>query len=274
MLNESFENAPLVEIVAELRWTPADLALAPQQTSAPAISIATSQPASLDQLVNTFSGELYQKDFRQLERLIPPAFPVVLHQPIFRFRKGQNDPAVFQLGLGLFSANGLQPYRSWIDFRPVVELGVKALLKARVQADQQNPFSLHSLRYINVFGTDLLDGRSIAKFMSDTLGVSIELPDALSGFIDNPDTVKSQLQLVIPIKGSKKSMELMIGEGVLATAPATPTLLMHMTLSEPAVDADAQKIMDAFDSSRKIIHDTFIRMTEKIHPLMKRRQAS
>ena len=268
MLDELFENAPLVEIVAELRWTPADLALAPQPTSAPAIAIATSQPASLDQLVNTFSGELYQKDFRQLERLIPPAFPVVLHQPIFRFRKGQNDPALFQLGLGLFSANGLQPYRSWIDFRPVVELGVKALLKARVQADQ---FSLHSLRYINVFGTDLLDGQSITKFMSDTLGVSIELPDPLSGFIDNPDTVKSQLQLVIPIKGSKKSMELIIGEGVLATAPATPTLLMHMTLSEPAVDADTQKIMDAFDSSRKIIHDTFIKMTEKIHLLMKPR---
>ena len=274
MANESFENAPLVEIVAELRWAPADLALAPQPAGGPAIAIAASQPASLDQLFNTFGGEIYQRDFKRVERLVPQGFPVLLHHPIFRFRKDDKDSALFQIGLGLFSANGLQPYRSWREFRPLVELGVAALLTARVQADQQMPFSLHSLRYIDAFGADLLGGQSIAKFLSDTLDVSIDLPDPIEDLIDNRDSVKSQLQLIIPIKGSKKTMELSLGEGTLATAPTTPRLLMQMTITEQTVAADATQILDAFDSSRMIIHDTFVRMTEKIHPLMKLRQAS
>jgi uncharacterized protein (TIGR04255 family) len=274
MADESFDNAPLVEIVAELRWTPADLSLAPQSPGAPGLAIATTQPASLDQLFNTFSGELYQKGFTRIERLIPAGFPAMLHQPIFRFRKDDKDPALFQIGLGLFSANGLQPYRSWKDFSPTVELGVGALLKGRVQADQQRPFSLHSLRYIDAFGDDLLAGHSIAKFLSDTLGVSIVLPAPIQDLIRDPDSVKSQLQLIIPIKGSNKTMELAIGEGSLANAPTTPRLIMQMTITEQTVDADAKKIMAAFDSSRKIIHDTFLSMTKPIHPLMKPHQKS
>lgn len=272
MPDESFENAPLVEIVAELRWTPADLSLVPQPPGAPGLAIAATQPASLDQLFNTFNGELYQKGFTRIERLVPAGFPAVLHQPIFRFRKDDNDPALFQIGLGLFSANGLQPYRSWTEFRPTVELGVAALLKGRVQADQQQPFSLHSLRYIDAFGADLLAGQSIARFVSDTLGVSVDLPAAIGGLIDSPDSVKSQLQLAIPIKGSKKTMELAIGEGTLNVAPSTPRLIMQMTITEQGIDAEASKIMDAFDSSRKIIHETFIEITKSIHPLMKPRQ--
>jgi hypothetical protein len=69
-------------------------------------------------------------------------------------------------------------------------------------------------------------------------------------------------------------MELAIGEGSLANAPTTPRLIMQMTITEQTVDADAKKIMAAFDSSRKIIHDTFLSMTKPIHPLMKPHQKS
>lgn len=266
MADESFENAPLLEIVAELRWVPSDI-VAPQ---AGELTIATVPPPSLDKLFNTFVGEVYQSEYRQIERLIPAGFPILLHQPAFRFRHPQ-QAALFQLGLGLFSANGLQPYRSWSQFRPIVKLGVDALLKARIPADRDRPFTLHSLRYIDAFGPDLLNGQTISQFVSDTLGLSLDLPDSVSVLVDDPARVKSRVQLTIPIKGSNKSMALSFGEGALPTAPATAALLMETTVTEEAVVADSAKIMDSFDTSRTIIHDTFIEMTRKIHPLMKPR---
>jgi uncharacterized protein (TIGR04255 family) len=272
MPDESFENAPLVEIVAELRWTPAELTVAVQQ-QVPAITFATSQPPSFDQLFGTFNGEVYQNGFRSLERLIPPGFPIVLHQPILRFRRDQ-PPAVFQLGMGLFSANGLQPYRSWTEFRPVVQLGVDALLKAHTPADRARPFSLLSLRYINAFGVDLLGGKTAAEFMTDTLGFSLKLPASIDALIDDPAAMKSHSQLVIPVKGGPKTMTLSIGEGASPIALGATALLMEMTIAEQSVEPDDAKIMAAFDSSRAIIHDTFVGMTQAIHPLMKPRKQS
>jgi len=268
MADESFENAPLLEIVAELRWIPSDI-IAPK---AGELAIATSPPPSLDKLFNMFVGEVYQSEYRQIERLVPAGFPILLHQPAFRFRHPQHA-ALFQLGLGLFSANGLQPYRSWGQFRPIVKLGVDTLLKARIPADQARPFTLHSLRYIDAFGPDLLNGQTIPQFISDTLGLSLDLPDSVAGLVDDPAKVKSHVQITLPIKGSNKSMALSFGEGALPTAPATAALLMEITVTEEAVAADSARLMDAFDSSRTVIHDTFVQMTRKIHSLMKPRQA-
>jgi uncharacterized protein (TIGR04255 family) len=274
MPDTSFEKAPVVEIIAELRWIPADIAApAPVHPGQQSITFTLAPPPSLDQLFSTFNGEVYQQSFRQVERLVPPGSPIVLHQPSFRFRKEQS-PALLQLGLGLFSANAIQPYRSWLDFKSTVKLGIDALLKARITAERGLPFSLHSLRYINAFGPDLLNGQPIAQFLSDTLGFALALPAPVADLIAEPTAIKSHCQYVIPIKDTNKTLTLSIGEGTLATAPGSLALIMDMTVTEQNVDPNETTIMEAFDSSRAIIHKTFYKMTEKIHPLMRPRQAS
>jgi uncharacterized protein (TIGR04255 family) len=265
-------KAPLVEIVAELRWTPPDIALS-QQPAPNTVTFTTATPVSLDQLFHTFTGEIYQRDFGQVERLVPAGFPIVLHQPAFRFRSHKKASALLQLGLGLFTANGLQPYHSWDDFGPLAEQGVNALIKARVPNDQVNPFTLHNLRYINVFNAELLNGQSVPEFITRTLGLSIQLPAAFDAVVDAPLSVKPHLQLAIPIKATNKTMGLNLGEGTLPPS-ITRALLMEISVTEPSIKPNAAEIMAAFDSSREIIHTTFVRMTEKIHQLMKPRQAS
>ena len=177
--------------------------------------------------------------------MLPPGIPIALHQPALRFRQEQNS-ALFQLGLGLFSANALQPYNSWIDFRPIVQQGVAAMLKARVESDRCVPFSLHSLRYIDAFGADLLGEQSVAQFLRKTLGFAVSLPDPVSSLIADADNIKSHLQFAAPIKDTNKTLNLSIGEGMLPTAPSSPALIMEITVTEQSVAANEDAIMRIF----------------------------
>lgn len=142
---ETFAKAPLVEIVAELRWQPSGQPLQLTQAGggagiSPAVFIGDT---TLEEFFLGFASHVNQLGFPRAERLVPSGVPLMPFRPVWRFRRSDNESAgvLYHIGPGLFSANAIPPYRSWRDFSPVVKSGVEALLKTRVESEKDAPFS-------------------------------------------------------------------------------------------------------------------------------------
>lgn len=222
----------------------------------------------LDEFFMRFGGECYQMGFQRSERLVPAGFPVLPFHPVYRYRRSEDaagSPALYQIGAGLFSANALPPYRSWSAFAQIVADGVRALLKTRPSDESATAFSSASLRYINAFGPDFLQGRTSSRFISDVLGFRVELPEAVRAVSSPVEPFGAVLQLTIPAANGLR-IAMMVGEGVVTGASA---VMLDTTVSSVGpVEPDEGVLMRTFDSARSIIHDSFVALTRPLHEFM------
>jgi uncharacterized protein (TIGR04255 family) len=268
-MNMTFSKAPLVEIVAELRWgQQPDATIQAHQPAGVQVPLMAMSSSRLDEFFMRLGGEVYQQGFQLAERLVPPNFPMMLFQPVYRYRKstGTGGPALYQAGPGLFSANAIPPYRTWDDFSPVVRSGIDALLKARDEAERKFPFTSVSLRYIDAFGPELTEGRDIESFLREVFGIFVTLPVGLSKLVAADQKVKPLLQLALPLAKSM-NMNVMIGEGMVNNEVA---VVMDTTVATSGeVPADSNSVMEALHAARAVIHEMFIDLTEPIQNLMK-----
>jgi len=257
----TFNKAPLVELIAELRWGDAS----PIQHNAPLLMHGMGP--DLDQFFMSFGGEVYQYGFQRAERLVPPGFPVFPFQPVFRYRKdaAADNSVLFQVGSGLFSANAVPPYRSWTTVKETVRKGVDSLLRVRPSGELNKPFSVLSLRYINAFGPDLTQGRNVNQFIKDTLGFGLSLPPAVTARIDPQSSVKSQIQFTSKLDDGT-SLSFLVGEGVVNNENK---VIMDMTVTNTnSVPADSDAVMTSFTNARNFIHHIFLGLTKPIHDLL------
>lgn len=263
----SFENAPVIEIIAELRWNQPG-AIVPDLTGRLVnVPIQLTTSSELEEFFMAFGGAVHRLGFTRAERVVPPNFPTLLFQPVYRYRAPDLQlPAVFQLGAGLFSANATPPYRSWDDFVGVIRDGVRALLEARNEKERDAPFSKVSVRYIDAFRADLLGDRVPSAFISEVLGFHVEMPPAVSSCVAGEEAVKTFLQANFQTE-NEMTVTLSIGEG---TVSGTAAVVMDTTVAavnEVAPDLDA--VMDSLNSARGVIHNVFIGMTSGIHAAMR-----
>ena len=264
-MNTTFLNAPLIEIIAELRWAHNPASATQVQPGAPIIILNSSK---IDEFFMRFGGEIYSSGFKKTERLVPSDFPAMLYQPVFRYRKDGEDgdgAVLYQTGPGIFTANAIPPYKSWDVFSPAVKSGVDALLNSRDDAEKASPFNTISLRYIDAFGPSLTRGMDVRTFLSDILGVSVVLPEGISKVIDQNAKVKPHIQLLLPIDDNT-NMNLTLAEAMVNNELS---IIMDSTVvitGEIAPDADS--IMNSLNGSHQIIHEMFINLTVKIRDLM------
>jgi len=260
----TFSNAPLIEIIAELRWGNNPNNSAPAQPGVPVLVLNSS---NLDEFFMRFGGEIYQNGFQKTERLVPVDFPLMLYQPVYRYRKdSESDGAVlYQTGPGIFSANAISPYKSWNVFSPVVQSGIEALLRSRDVSEKDSPFTTVSLRYIDAFGPKLTQGMDVETFLRDILGVSIDLPNAISKVVAPYMKVKPHIQLQLPINDNT-IMSLTLAEAMVNN---DLSIIMDSTVVMSGdITPTAEVVMNSLNESRNIIHDMFINLTKKISPLM------
>lgn len=261
-MSKTFEKAPLVEIVAEMRWNPQ--LIGRQDASSVMLAMNSSE---FDEFFMRFGGEVYQQGFQLAERLIPPGFPMVLSQPVYRFRQstGVSTPVLYQVGVGLFSANAIPPYKSWDTFSPMVEVGVDALLKTRTETERDTPFSSVSLRYINAFGPPLTERRDVGAFLSDVLNIHVSLPAGLTKHIQTGKRPKPSLKFFLPLE-EQLTMIISVGEGTVNNESA---IVMDTTVATIVdVPADKAAIMRAFNLAQDVIHSVFFDLTKPIEKLM------
>lgn len=275
-MEETFVKAPLVEIIAELRWEGGGTELPQGRPAGQPVRISTGSTQT-DEFFMRFGGRAYALGFERSERIIPQGIPVLVGQPVYRYRPGDNAPdglmrsALLQVGSGMFSANAVPPYRSWTEFFPVVKDGVRALLETRDDNEKNLPFTTVKLRYIDAFGENLLGGKSPEQFIEEVLGFAFTLPEPLRKRLAARKSPKARLQVTLPLEVGM-TMGVSIGEG---TFQNEKVVLMDTTVTAgEEVAPELTTIMERFDSARRVIHDSFVEMSHELRDLMQPKEAN
>jgi uncharacterized protein (TIGR04255 family) len=246
-----FENPPIVELIAELRWLPPGVHMAADagNVEVPPAFFAAGQP---DSMYMTFGARVSPHGYTQFERLTPSGMPPIPFQPVHRFSKPQTqagDTSIFQLGPGVFSAHATPPYKSWADFRPGLELGVASLIASRSEQERTQTFISATVRYIDGFTAEFLANATIPTFMAKTLGFDLAIPRAISALLEEGKEIVPQLRLNFPITGGFR-MSLALADGNVRNQSA---LIMDSSISTGAqVAPDATEVMRALDAAHAV----------------------
>jgi uncharacterized protein (TIGR04255 family) len=267
----TFHNAPLAEIIVELRWPPGSSTLSlPRQPSVQQFPPLVLGSGQFENFIHRFGGEVYNRGFERTERIIPGGLPVPAGQVVCRFKSSSPERAnvLYQVGLGIFSANAVPPYRSWNNFVPVVEKGVEALINARDDAEKTLPFNTVSLRYIDSFGPQLTGGRDAATFLSEVLKIELIFPEAILKHRAPDKSLKPFLVTTVPLT----SGVLRLGAGD-ALVNGKPTILLDTALStNNVVEPNKDRVMESLNLAHTLIREIFLDLTLPIHDLMQPEQ--
>ena len=271
-MSESVENAPVVEVIAELRWSPKALPIELLAGPGPKI-IPLPLAGTTNEFFERFSERARGLGYTATTRLVPDPFPFLLHQPVLRFDApdGNRTKSLYQIGPGLFSANAVPPYDSWrSSFSKTVAAGVEALLATRDPAEREVAFESVTLRYLDAFGQLLTGGRDSLAFCREVLGIMVELPTSLTQHLEKEATWKPFLQFHLPVAPGML-LAIAIGDGL---ANDQPTVLMDWSLvcSAP-VNANSDEVMSTLDKAHDIIYTSWKEMMAPIAHLMPTKKA-
>jgi uncharacterized protein (TIGR04255 family) len=264
---DTFEVAPLVEIVVEVKW------IDPSTINVPGGGFGLTQQSSLvDEFYMRFGGVAYSKGFQRAERLVPPGFPVPMGAVVYRYKPAEDfhDPlarsALWQLGPGVFSANAIPPYKSWSEFSPWVQLGLETLIETRPEAQKASQFNSVSLRYIDAFTENFYAGQTASQFLKEKLGFEIKMPMSYSEKLRSNSEIEEVIQFAMPLDNAM-TLNFAATNGKVNGSDA---LIVQMNVScDSPIDCDLNQVMAKLNSARTIIHDLFIDMTRNVHQVMK-----
>ncbi|WP_162245222.1 TIGR04255 family protein [Methylobacterium sp. Leaf465] len=241
----TYQQAPLVEVIAEAFWPLIQLSAIPGAAVDPFFPRASVQ----------FREEVAALGFSVVESLVPPGVPMEMmpNQVVTRYRSRPEGWPLFQLGPGVFTANMVPPYAGWGEFRSTLAAGYAAVTTAyqkagRVDAEVDNL----SLRYVNAFtATHGFDGRQ-ATFLHEHLGLRVDVErDLPDGVRIDWDMREIHLSLHAPSTAPGGSrFTLMASVGSHANQPAC--ILELAIRGKPDGDPVAW-----FDQAREAIRKTF-----------------
>jgi uncharacterized protein (TIGR04255 family) len=259
------QNAPLVEVIAELKW---DVPGFPSPGSGMPAFISPEASEDFEKFFENF-GDLINAEHSHKEKLTPPGFPALTHQPIYRFanRQDGHHTSLCQIGPGIISIHAVPPYESWNSFREIVRRCIDALLRAKRTEPQIIIESIASidLRYVDAFGKKLTQGHSAGSFISEVMGFKFLMPEVIMAYLAAGKDIVPYSQTRVPMDNGF-SMLVSIGEGTVHgdSAIISDTVI---TKSEK-VQNDIENIMNDFDFAHEIIKNVFNGVTEKISHLM------
>ena len=170
MAETVFDNAPLVEVIAELRWQTVPISTVPGGSVDP----------FFDSTLNALRAELSALGLQFEELVVPAEIPkeLLTGKATNRFRSGPNQWPLFQIGPGIFTANITPPYDGWTTFVPFLRNGLDKLFASYPASSQTMKLEAITLKYVDAFTA--AHGRQDAwDFLSEGLGFSIVPPAEL-----------------------------------------------------------------------------------------------
>ena len=263
-----FEKAPLVEIIAELRWgNPPQLASQPEGVQVP-FQLRAFNLNKLEEFFMRFGGIIYQSGFDRAERLVPPNFES--QSPNLYIDTGKAPRSI-----PLCCINSARSFFLHMQSHLIVRgtISLPLLNRAsRPSCKREMSWSGHCplSRSAYVTSTRSSLNSPVAAISAILLerfrDFNVELPQVISKQIEAGKSVKPALQFVVPLSNGMV-MTLGVQEGIVSNEPAT---IMDITIANGTeVPADADKLMGALNAARTIIHDVFFEVTKPIHALMK-----
>lgn len=262
------QNAPLVELIVELRWSESPfIPEGSSQVGAGDIPLIVGVSA-LESFYAKFGEGAAHKGYLSSERLTPPQTSIKGH-PTCRFKKDGDSKShtLYQIGPDLLTINAVPPYLGWDSFSGVVAEGIELLLNTVAESGKPFEFSSISIRYINAFTNAHTGGMDAVDFIENVLGFKCSLPDSVLSRKVQSAKHRPFLQFQVPM-GDQVVLNLGVGEGV---SNGQEAIVMDISLSKNApVAADARAAMEFLASSRNTIHDIFFEATksieDRLHP--------
>jgi uncharacterized protein (TIGR04255 family) len=258
--------APLVEVIAELRWeSSAGSGVNGQFPLGPTFIAAQGKAETF---FMKFAGEVHALEHREVERLVPAGFPFFATQPVVRFRRGDigQPKTLYQVGPGIFSANAVPPYESWSTrFRDVVARGVAALIRSRPADELASPFTGLTLRYIDAFDHRHTEGRPVDAFIREVLGINVLIPKAIAQHLGEGAHITPMVQLQIPME-SAFMMGLSVSQGSIDGRSVV--MLDSSVAATLPIPCDENAVMAAFQSAHDALSLTFEQLIKPIDRLM------
>lgn len=162
-----YEDAPLVEVIAEVRWR--------------LLPISSMPGAEIDPLfergLNKARAALAELGFSNEERLVPADVPIefLAGKPMFRYRPDHNQWPLVQLGPGLLTVNVTPPYEGWADFRKSIAAGVGVADDVFGFTSQMSIVRSCEVRYIDAF-TERHGMHDPTSFLAEELSMPVSPP--------------------------------------------------------------------------------------------------
>ena len=167
-------NAPLAEVVFEMRWA---------LQGSPDIPVQLHSDPGYHVLVDTFGQEVGKHGFSyRREKPGTDANINLGHNVRVQFLEAEDHPfPMYQIGPGVFASNDATDYE-WTKFKKRTVKGVDHLLRSYPNMSSFSLRPIHlELRYINSFDPDLIGHRDLLKFINNNTGFSINIPKRVIG---------------------------------------------------------------------------------------------
>lgn len=264
MTSRPFGNAPLVEMIAELRWE-----LHPV-SSIPGGGIDPFYEATKSGLAAAIASEVGGAWFPAIEEIAPLEIPreFLAGQVTTRYRQEAGGWPLVQLGPGIFTVNMTSSYQGWDTFRPWLSYGLASLLKA-------HPFpSALKIKSLNLLAVDAFGPNhgysNYEDFASRLLNLGgILRSDYLGKFASDVSQTNVQSQTIFPLQtpaGALGRISIAQGERDKEKALIVQTAIEHTT----QFSADIGGLLDWFDSAHGVHREMFREMltpelTELLH---------
>lgn len=241
-------NAPIVEVIAELRWGDGN----PQQ---PAPFAFANEAEYIG-----FGIEIGKLGYNQLERTLPQGIPGQPGGTVgYRYRRSEGElNTLYQLGAGVFTANGIAPYTSWENFREVLHKGILALNQISPLADKAEVWCV--VKYLDFFNETHLAGITSREFFSEVVGLDYKELDVAKASASSG--ASSSMRFFYSTRDDAgREIALDVGEGGLHEKVG---IVMNTTITSPPIVAkSADDVMQSFDDLQRVAHDAFFEMIKR-----------
>jgi uncharacterized protein (TIGR04255 family) len=239
-------NAPLVEVIFELRWQVVKTEVGPFGYDPGFIPFATA-----------FQSAISAAGFKTPERVAPTGPPVV-HQVVFRYRQDEAVPLV-QIGHGIFACNVSTEYE-WMEFRKLISETASKFLASYPDTPLAPLVPCHlELRYVDVFNEALLGHASWQTFIAKSTKIGFQSLKYLDDVaISGRDRGGLNLQYDLKDQALGR-FEVQIANG---EAAGTPGILMTSKVVKTHFDAVLRSslhdlVLEWADGAHDVTHNFF-----------------
>jgi uncharacterized protein (TIGR04255 family) len=255
MENPELKNKPLIEAIFELRWQLRPII--PVETSFPPGTAVPLHDPYYRLLLGSFYNQV-QKQYPVYEQLPSANVPEELASYIaqYRFRVGDNQWPLIQLGPGILTVNSTEDYK-WELFCPRIKEAVAFLREAYPQPEQLQ-FQGFMLRYLDSVDFDMATGDT-RSFLEENLKLSFNIPNSLL-LKDRIETNPVALlwQSAFQCSNPKGIFTLRVTNGQVNNVPA---LIWETVVESRDADVPSQeKYEDWLSAAHKIVSHCFLEM--------------
>lgn len=247
MTTEFFRNAPLAEMIVEVKWRLESINTIPGGAIDPFYDILK------DNLVKEFSQNGFPNVITKVPNDVPREF--LGGRTILQFRPEDNGWPLYQLGPGVFTVNITKKYNGWLSFQPIIAKGINALISAHPAI---NIFDINSLQLIAIDAYSSRHGYdNYQQFTEKFLKLNNLLPnDFIDKFSRSMHDVKTNSETIFPLKDLDHAVSrIKIQHGQQDNLPA---LIVQTSIEKKSkIKPSVEILTQWFDSAHNIHRELF-----------------